>query len=261
VGSRHRKKGKAPEGKYAQIPVSPAKLVLSKLSATEFRVWFALCLQCQHWSNGTGKLCRSVIREFHLGSQRVVTAATKKLIEERHIIKTRSARQRVCALYGVTHLPLNADALADAGLDGEQIRATLRRFAECVSATNRGSANSATTTEALKDKTDIRGSAKHVEAPLVLPQGKRIGPFSTPLALPQGNTSKNLPSGERSDAAPVPHPDPLLKTAHSPIRELNVRIGNARKLLAAAPGTDNAKLKQLYQLTDEQVQQLKASNA
>jgi hypothetical protein len=261
VPSNKRKKGKAPEGKYAQIPVVPAKAVLSKLSATEFRVWFALCLQCQHWSNGTGKLCRSVIREFHLGSQRVVTAATKKLIDQGHIVKTRYARQRVCALYGVTHLPLNADALSSEGLDGEQIRATLRRFGECVSATNRGSANSATTSEALNSKTDIRGSAKPIEPPLVLPQGKRIEPFSPCLALPQGNTSKNLPSGERSDTAPVPLPDPFLKTARSQIRELSVRIGKARQFLAAAPGTDDAKLMEQYQLTHEQVQQLKASNA
>ncbi len=69
-----RKKGNAPQGKYAQIPVICREGCSSDLSAPEFRVWFALCMQCQHWSNGTGKLCRSVMREFRLGSQRVVTA-------------------------------------------------------------------------------------------------------------------------------------------------------------------------------------------
>jgi hypothetical protein len=62
-----------------------------------------------------------------------------------------------------------------------------------------------------------------------------------------------------SPPAPASLPDPFPKTARSQIRELNVRMGKARKLLAAAPGTDNAKVMQLYQLTDEQVQQLKAS--
>src|SRR5690349_19334800 len=178
--SRRNKRSFAPLGKYAQIPVAQSKLILSVLSAPEFRVWFALCLQCQHWSNGTGKLCRSVIREFHLGSQRVVTSATKTLIAEGHIVKTRNARQRVCALYGVTHLPLNADALRDEGLKDEQVRAVLSRFA-VVSATNRGSANSATTLEAPNSRNDNRGSANPLITPLALPQGKRIDPFSTSL--------------------------------------------------------------------------------
>jgi hypothetical protein len=192
--SRHKKKGHAPKGKYAQIPVEVSKAILAELSAPELRVWFCLCLQCQHWSNGTGKLCRSVIREFHLGSQRVVTAAIRKLIENGHVVRTRKARQRVCALYGVTHLPLNADAMAKEGLGDAEVRSVLRRDSECVSDSNRGSADSAPTSEALKVKTDIRGSANPPEVPLALPQGKRIGPISTPLALPQGNTSKNLPS-------------------------------------------------------------------
>lgn len=193
--SRSKKKGNAPQGKYAQIPVTKAKDILAELSAPEFRVWFCLCLQSQHWSNGTGKLCRSVIREFHLGSQRVVTAATKALIEKGHVLRTRAARQRICALYGVTHLALNTDAMASEGLSDVEIRTNLKRFSDALSATNRGSANSATTSEAPNNKNDIRGSAKPSKAPLVLPQGKRIGTNSTHLALPQGNTSKNLPSG------------------------------------------------------------------
>ena len=190
---KRRSKSYAPTGKYAQIPVVPAKKVLADLSAPEFRVWFALCLQNQHWSNGTGKLCRSVIREFHLGSQRVVTAATKKLLELNYIVRTRSARQRVCALYGVTHLPLNLDALAKAGLTDNEIRTVQGRFAAIACDTNRGSANSATNAEALNSRNDNRGSAKPLEQPLVLPQGKRISPFLTDLALHRRNPSKRYP--------------------------------------------------------------------
>lgn len=178
-----RKKGNVPPGKFAPIPVDVAKAVMAVLSAPELRVWLALCLQCQHWNNGTGKLCRSVIREYHLGSQRVVTAATRKLIEKGHIVRTRKARQRTCALYGVKHIELNHDAMEKAGA------------IDPLSDTNSGSANSATTSEALSDKTNISGSARPIETPLALPMRKRIGPFLAALALPQGNTSKNLPSG------------------------------------------------------------------
>jgi hypothetical protein len=190
-------------GKYAQIPVGLSKSVLAELSAPEFRVWFALCLQCQHWSNGTGKLCRSVIREFHLGSQRVVTAATKLLIAGNYIVMTRAARQRRCALYGVTHLPLNTEAMAKEGIDETEIRATLKRFGDAVSDSKRGSADGATTTEAQNDKNDNRGSANTPEQALALPKTHTSASKSPSLALPQGNTSKNLPSTGASEGRSV----------------------------------------------------------
>jgi hypothetical protein len=191
--ARQKKKTFSPLGKFAQIPVVTAKGVLGVLSATEFRVWFALCLQNQHWSNGTGKLCRTVIREFHLGSQRDVTAATKTLIEHNYIVRTRAARQRVCALYGVIHLSLNLDALSKAGLTESEIRTVQSRFAAIVCASNSGSANSATKGEALNSRNDISGSAKPLEQPLVLPGGKHNKHFSPSLALPPRNTSKRYP--------------------------------------------------------------------
>lgn len=180
--NRRRSRGHAPKGKYAQIPVDVSKAVLAQLSAPEFRVWFSLCLQCQHWSNGTGKLCRSVIREFHLGSQRVVTAATRKLLESGYIVRTRKAKQRTCALYGVTHLPLNYDAMEKAGV------------LQPLSDSNRGSASSDSTAVAPTIRFDNTGSASVPHSGLALPQGNRMDAVWTPLALPQGNTSKNLPS-------------------------------------------------------------------
>jgi len=191
--TKRRPKGVAPQGKYAQIPLSLAKSVMGVLSAPELRIWIALCLQNQHWSNGTGKLCRTVIREFHLGSQRTVTAATKKLLEQKYIIRTRRARQRVCALYGVSHLPLNTDALSKAGLSEPQIHAALRQAGAIACDSNRGSAGGAITAEAPTDGNDNRGSAKPLDRPLVLPQRNRINTFSPSSALPQGNTSKKSP--------------------------------------------------------------------
>lgn len=190
---KRRGKSVAPQGKFAQIPVARSKDVLAEFSAPEFRVWFVLCLQNQHWANGTGKLCRSVVREFHLGSQRVVTAATKKLIELKFIIRTRAARQRVCALYGVTHLPLNTDALSKAGLAESQIHAALRQAGAIACDSNRGSANSDITREALNGTNDNRGSAKALDRPLVVPRRNRNSTFTPLPALPQGNTSKKSP--------------------------------------------------------------------
>lgn len=167
---RKGKRSVAPHGKYAQIPVNVSKAVLAALSAPEFRVWFALCMQCQHWSNGTGKLCRRVIREFHLGSQRTVTAATKKLIACKQIIMTRAARQRRCALYGVTFLPLNNDAMAKEGLSDAEIQRALHLHSKAHSDSNRGSANSAINVEASNLGIDNQGSARPQEQPLALPK-------------------------------------------------------------------------------------------
>lgn len=121
--SRKRKRGyKLPPGKFASIPVEHLKHAAGILSACELRVWIAICAQSQPWSNGTAKLCRSVVREFHLGSWTTVSAATEKLIEAKLIKRTRKFRPRHCALYGVTHMPLNYDAMekANAVEDADQ---------------------------------------------------------------------------------------------------------------------------------------------
>ena len=103
---------KLPPGKFASIPVEKLKSAAGVLSACELRVWLALCAQSQPWSNGTAKLCRSVVTEFHLGSWTTVSAAIKKLIAAKLIVRTRRFRPRHCALYGVTHIALNQDAMA-----------------------------------------------------------------------------------------------------------------------------------------------------
>lgn len=168
--ARKYKRSVTPHGKFAQIPVSVSKAVLAEVSATEFRVWFALCMQCQHWNNGCGMLCRSVIREFHLGSQRDVTAATKRLIERGRIVRTREAIQRKSALFGVTHLPLNVDALAKAGLSDGEIGLALKRFADVRSASDSGSTSSASNVELQRREIDKDGSARPQEPPTALPR-------------------------------------------------------------------------------------------
>lgn len=212
------KKSVAPQGKFAQIPVKVSKSVLALLSATEFRVWFSLCLQCQHWANGTGMLCRSVIREFHLGSQRDVTAATKRLIDTKHIVRTREAVQRKSALFGVTHLPLNVDAMAKQGLSDSDIRAALKLFAEARSASDSGSASSGSKVEALNPEIDISGSTKQAKQPLALPKTGGFASESASQRYHPGTRLKNLPcpdpdsarvSGPQSDAVHPPSPAPF----------------------------------------------------
>jgi hypothetical protein len=122
--SRPKKRGyKLPPGKFASIPVDHLKQAAGILSACELRVWLALCAQSQPWNNGTAKLCRSVVKEFHLGSWTTVSAATEKMIEAKLIVRTRKFRPRHCALYGVTHMALNRDAMdkASAVEDAEQL--------------------------------------------------------------------------------------------------------------------------------------------
>lgn len=122
--SRPRKRGyKLPPGKFASIPVDRLKHAASVLSAGELRVWLAVCAQSQPWSNGTAKLCRSVVKEFHLGSWTTVSVATEKLIATKLIVRTRKFRPRHCALYGVTHMQLNRDAMdkANAVEDADQL--------------------------------------------------------------------------------------------------------------------------------------------
>jgi hypothetical protein len=80
-----------------------------------------------------------------------------------------------------------------------------------------------------------------------------------PTAVDTSKTSGRGHGKRRRIPGPVPLPDPIPKTARPQVRELNVRMRKAREQLAAAPGTDSAKLMQLYQLTDEQVRQLKAT--
>lgn len=166
---KSRKRGDAIPFPFAPFPLDITKAVMVEQSAPGFRVWAALCLQCTPYRNGTGKLCREVIKEYSLGSQRDVTAATKKLIASGRIIRTRNARQRVCALYGITHLPLNLDALTKAGFTESEIRSVQTQFAKIACDSNSGSANSATRMEAPNSRIDINGSAKPLEPPSALP--------------------------------------------------------------------------------------------
>lgn len=244
---------------------------MGNLSAPEFRVWIALCLQNQHWANGTGKLCRSVTKEFHLGSQRVVTAATKTLIKTKHIVQTRIAVQRKCALYGVTHLPLNTDKMAEEGLSDAEIQAAMRRRTEAVSDSNRGSASSDTTSEAQNVEIDNRGSARPSNQPLALPKTGGFAPKSGSQRYHRGTRLRSLPSApaipgsaspSKSESAHPPSPAPIHESSPRQVRIagplVDDRIRKLRKHLAADPTADDGKLAAMYGCSDAEVQQARA---
>lgn len=75
----------------------------------------------------------------------------------------------------------------------------------------------------------------------------------------RGDTLESGKEAERS--APVPPPDPPLNPipkAGGRISKIDERLRKAKKHLAADPAADNAQLQRMYQLNDEQIQQLRA---
>lgn len=168
------------------IPTNVLKDALGVLSATEFRVFVAICAQSQPWNNGTAKMTRSVIREYHLGSTRVVTSALRKLLASDFIRRTRRSRQQVCAMYAVRHVPLNQHALCKEGVSAT----TWEALVEESSATNRGSAGVRPHGTRCCDH---RGRTEPENVSSARPQGNRNPPFSTTSARPLGTQSKNLP--------------------------------------------------------------------
>lgn len=188
MSRRKRSRGhKLPPGKFVAIPADTLKQSLAILTAGEFRVFICLCAQSQPWSNGTAYLTKSVIREYRLGSTRTVTAATAKLIEAELIRRTRRARQHVAARYGVTHLPLNLDAMAKQGFSGTTSEALDDESSDSHS-------GSAAARPHRKRYRDHIGSAEPLNGSSAEPHRKRKPPFSTISAEPQGKRSKTLPS-------------------------------------------------------------------
>ncbi|WP_129648580.1 hypothetical protein [Peristeroidobacter agariperforans] len=205
--SRPRKRRhRLPPGKFATIPVDHLKRAAAILSASELRVWLALCAQSQPWSNGTAKLCRSVVKEFHLGSWTTVSDATQKLIDAKLIVRTRKFRPRHCALYGVTHMPLNYDAMEKANaveaadqLATDSCSKTLAT--DPVARTNGGSSKlGQNTSDSLQRLYRIKGK-NPADSLQVLYQSKTLpSPTGISGAVPPVfSGSDSALSGERSD--------------------------------------------------------------
>jgi hypothetical protein len=187
VSRRKRTRGhKLPPGKFVAVPIDTLKQALHLLKPSEFRTFVALAAQSQPWSNGTACVTLSVIREYRLGSTRSVTSAIRKLVEAGMIRQTRRPRQHIAARYGMTHLPLNEDAMAKMGFSATTLEAL-----------DEHSSNSDSSLAAARPRgkryRDHVGSAEPPEPGPARPRGKRTGPFSWVSARPRGTRSKTLP--------------------------------------------------------------------
>lgn len=115
--------------------------------------------------------------------------------------------------------------------------------------------------------TDSRGSVTPIVGVEHTPLHTDLPPKSTSLHTDSREYSKSLAGGTR-DASVLRGPNPGSVTSDS-ARALpkkngaadskkDERLSKARKLLAAAPDTDSAKLQSMYQLTDAELRQVRA---
>jgi hypothetical protein len=86
------------------------------LSSFQFRVYVVALALCKPWSNGAVPLVRSVLVKFGITSNGAAARAIAELVKRELLIRTRKARPKHAAMYGVKHLPLNAEAMRKAGI-------------------------------------------------------------------------------------------------------------------------------------------------
>jgi hypothetical protein len=84
-------------------------------SLADFKHYIVVTVLCKPWLNGAVPLARSVLADFGLTSSDTTNRSIQNLIARGLIVRTRAARPRHAALYGVCHMPLNGDAMKKAG--------------------------------------------------------------------------------------------------------------------------------------------------
>ena len=85
------------------------------LPLATYRVYITIVSFCDDYHNGIVPLSRKVLREYGITSVRTITRAVATLLERGLIVRTRAARPRHSALYGVSHRPLNLEAMRKIG--------------------------------------------------------------------------------------------------------------------------------------------------
>jgi hypothetical protein len=86
------------------------------LSAFQFRVYIVALALCKPWKNGAVPLVRGVMVKSGITSNGAAARAIAELLNRRLLVRTRKARPKHAAMYGVTHLPLDAEAMREAGI-------------------------------------------------------------------------------------------------------------------------------------------------
>lgn len=167
------------------------------LAPAVFKFYIVACSLCKPWTNGAVPLARSVLKEFGIVSGYAINHAINTLIERELIVRTRKARPRHAALYGVNHLPLNIEAMTKAGASERSTPSGERT--ECANQTP-----SDTWTENLVRSADRGSSAQRTELALNSPDSVRsadcIPPFQAVDSVRSADASKILPGPPGSDA-------------------------------------------------------------
>jgi hypothetical protein len=178
---------------FMPIPPDDAKKACKVLSGPELRTYFAICAQSQHWNNGTAMLCRPVMHEWNLGSHTTVTAAKNKLLAHGLIVQTRKSAQQRAAMYGVTYLALNDEAMAKAGASATTAVSLNGHSAKQTGVAQQpyNSDSAAATAAVAQNPSDGASATKDVAC------DEKKCPPALQLLLP----SKNLPCGKGNQSA------------------------------------------------------------
>lgn len=256
-----RKRDSRSKENFARIPISVLESeAVTTLNHAAFRVLVILASQWKGGNNGTLALTAKYAERYGLSGRDTLYKALRELERRGLIVRTRAGikSKRLFSLFAIgwesiTHRdgqPLDTPAPKNnsAWLKWRDPSPTKKR------------------THKRKKTAEIQTDDRYTTVPTIGTDDPVCVPILAdrlPVSVPTiGNTSRVWPA-ERSDAAPAPLSDPLLSpipSARSRGRTLSVRIGLARRHLSADPRADNSQLARMYELTAEQVQQLKASN-
>lgn len=147
------------------------------LPLAAFKVYIVALSLCKPWLNGAVPLLRSQMRQFGIVSSRTMTRALEELLHRKLLVRTREARPRHAALYGLTDRPLNEEAMRKAG-----IGKTTRTLQESENSDAPG------VRESGHQESESGANGQNSDAP-----GVRIGHFSALNSDSPGVTSKILP--------------------------------------------------------------------
>jgi hypothetical protein len=141
---------------------------------------FAPISPALRWArDGAVPLVRSVLPKFGLNSNRNTNRAIATLLRKGLIVRTRAARPKHAALYGVSHFALNADAMKKAG--AWDPRVTPSHTGADISVPQ------------VDPEPTYYGTESARETPHSVPPWVRVNSTSAADSVPAVDTSKNLP--------------------------------------------------------------------
>ena len=224
---RGRNNGKGSLGRdFAPLyePVLRAEAVRT-LPLADFKYFMVLTALCKPWNNGAVPLARSVLQGFGLISSDTTNRAIGNLLERGLIVRTRTARPRHAALYGVSHLPLNIEAMNKVGARDPGSTPSAPRT-ETEPETPSDSRTEISVRSADRESPHHRTELTPKQPDSVRPSD-RIRPISTPNSVRPPDTSKNLPSGTGPNGSSTVRADDGPSAADGSVQALLDRVRTA----------------------------------